>query len=218
MISTYGYELTPLTTFLGVFRVITDFCETLQDFCFVDIWLLTALIIWRLAKEFHLPDHSALLETNNFEKTWTHYKKLRRIADALEECMGGFLKQIHMNNLFLCTYFLLKCMEGDCDLEFWLMGVSIIKTFCAYYVAAAAVEMNIKFECWFLDNFSAKQTLQIGVNQVNISFILHEITRYRYGIGRRNFFIDQTFSMKFLGVVGSYFLILVESKAKEASE
>ncbi|CAL8116957.1 unnamed protein product [Orchesella dallaii] len=216
LIYIYGTELTPVTIFLGVSRVITDFCETLQDFCFVDIWLITALLIWRLAKEFNLPENTILRP--DFEKPWTHYKKLRRISDMLEECMGGFLKQIHMNNLFLCTYFLLKCMEGDYNLEFWLMGVNIIKTLWAYYVAAAAVEMNNRFESWFLDNFSAKQTVKIGHNYVNISFVLHEMTRYRYGVGRRNFFIDQTFNMKFLGVVGSYFLILVESKAKEVSE
>ncbi|CAL8116365.1 unnamed protein product [Orchesella dallaii] len=141
IIYTTGSEQTFSTTLLGVFRVITDFCETFQNLCFVDIWLVISMLIWGLANEFNFSENTV---QPDFEKHWAHYKKLRRISEMLEECMGGFLKQIHMNNLFLCTYFLLKCMEGDYDLEFWLMGVSIIKTFCAYYVAAAAVEMVSK--------------------------------------------------------------------------
>ncbi|CAL8117007.1 unnamed protein product [Orchesella dallaii] len=216
LIDTFGSELTPATLSLGVFRLFMDFCETFQDFCFIDIWLFTALETWRLAAEVNLPKTNTF--ESDFEGIWSHYKHLQKMSDTLENVLGNFFKQIHISNLFLSTYFLLKCMAGDYGIVFWLRGINIIKICLAYYAAAAAADMSNKVERWFLENFFDKQTVKVGGRNGNTSFILHELSNYRFGIGRRNFFIDQTFNMKFLGVVGSYFLIIADSKAKQKTE
>ncbi|CAL8117031.1 unnamed protein product [Orchesella dallaii] len=194
LISLFGTELTPVTASLGVCRLFTEFFDSLQDFCFIDIWLLTALAMWGLTTEFNLPRIKALKP--DFERIWTHYKNLQKMSDMLEENLGNFIKQIHMTNLFLCTYFLLKCMEGEYGPVFCLRVINIMKTCVAYHLAATAADMNNKVERWFLDNFSDKQTVKVGEMNVNTSFILYEISKYRFGIGKRNFFIDQTFNLK----------------------
>ncbi|CAL8147643.1 unnamed protein product [Orchesella dallaii] len=110
LISLYGTELTPTATCLGIFRLFADYCEIFQDYCFIDIWLLITLGIWRLASKFHLPQDNGV--THDFESIWKKYKNLQQNSDMLEEGLGNFLKQVHMINLFSCTYFLLKCTDA----------------------------------------------------------------------------------------------------------
>ncbi|CAL8144259.1 unnamed protein product [Orchesella dallaii] len=219
LIAQYGENISCMSVFFGVSWMVLELFGCIYDSVVIDILLLTVLTLFKLTKGFEFEKMSPINVKPHAEMVWRHYKQLRKISEKIDLTFGNVFKWIHVSNLNTCGYYLLALTRSGAryDIYFFLFTIDILKITLVYIIAAKASNTNKVFRKWVQRTYVAQPYITVGATQFKTSIILDELATKPLGLGSDNFHFDESFVIKFLGLVFSYFLYLVQSRSQDAT-
>ncbi|CAL8080458.1 unnamed protein product [Orchesella dallaii] len=206
----YGETFSPTTVFFGCMKTAMDFFGELSDSVINDVMFISATTIYNLAIEFQLQ-----MERNEkITDILKQYKQLQKVSTCIEEAFGGLFKLSHANNLLSCGYLVLILVSDiDYPIKTIFVILQIVKVEVACYLTIKASSVNKCFRQYVRDSIIDSETTDVDMKLTALA-VLDESLESPIGLGSENFFIDETFVLKFATMVGTFSLFLIESERK----
>lgn len=143
----FGADLTWSTGLLGALNTVLIYCGSLHGCVLLDLWPVLSLQICVLQSHFNKIMEKQSEQNSRGQATcplsihWEQYMELRGVCDQSDLVFGKQLKFIHMQNILLFGYYLLKLLNKDSlTAEFLVDTFSVIKVAVTYYLVQHAAE------------------------------------------------------------------------------
>ncbi|CAL8140369.1 unnamed protein product [Orchesella dallaii] len=204
-------NITPTSIFIGVTSTAIVYLGSLSDFVVNDIMFLSGLTMYELTKEFKLTLENGIA---TLDDVLIKYEQLQTVSTCIVEALGGLLKIAHASMLVACASILMALVQGN---EYFaadiLLGLQILKVGVTYYFAIQAAAVNKDFRRWVRKEIICNTATDYDTKLKGLA--LHdESLESPLGLGSETFFIDEVFVLKFVTMVGTFTLFLMDAKRK----
>ncbi|CAL8116738.1 unnamed protein product [Orchesella dallaii] len=129
------------------------------------------------------------------------------------------MKRNRTENTPLSFLFVLSCfIVRFLRFQFQLTAHSIGTASCCFSSQKHQIKIKNKdFRRWIQRIYVEQTCIVVGSKHLLTVIIVDELATNPIGLGSGNFHIDESFAMKFIGFVASYFMFLADSKQKSFS-
>lgn len=173
------------TCVVGGLSGFIDFVTELFHFCSVDVFFLSTVTIWMLARELEV-EH---LPVNLFHRMHRQQKQVMLITREINEIVKLFLPPLTTCTVISITYLIHLLLQQRWYIAFYA-GLKLSKILIAYVLALKITDKMKDFEFWFFGD-EAQEVLGLTVKELQIKVL--EFSGLPIGIGEGPFFVDVKF-------------------------
>lgn len=130
-----SFDASSISVSLGILDAIVNCFGWLQEQVLLDVALLLGFAVAQ-----HMSRLIHLIEDDNvsLDAKWTEYEELKKSCNKINDTFHYFLSLVHINNLFLSSYFLLRIYNREMWFVYVLLfAAKVVKIVMTYYISAA---------------------------------------------------------------------------------